>query len=178
MQVPWRWRGGRISTLFKKGDSTIRDNFRGLLIADHMSKAFTSILDDYINPAYLSSISSVQCGGVPEKGTDIASHIVRSCIDIAKLRNTPIAILYIDLEKAFDKIVREIALGWPSYPYGSKTELLVLLGIPAEEAGRIIQLIDVDGPLLSQAGVHPHAVSLMNFFMPILGLSVVKTTDI
>ena len=59
--VPLAWRGGRIATLFKKGDPLITDNHRGLFISDHMSKALTSIPDDNVSPAYFSNISAEQC---------------------------------------------------------------------------------------------------------------------
>ena len=41
--VPIGWRGGRLAALYKKGSPSLCDNYRGLLVSDHMSKAFTSI---------------------------------------------------------------------------------------------------------------------------------------
>ena len=76
------WRGGGIATMHEKGDSPATDNYRDLLISDHLSKALTSIIDDHVNPHYVANISNEQCGGVLNKGTDFASHIVRSAIDL------------------------------------------------------------------------------------------------
>ena len=160
--IPIAWRGGRIATLFKKGDSMQTDNYRGLLISDHMSKACTSILDDYVNPAYIDNISNEQCGGVPERGTDIANDIVRAMLDLAAARNSSIAVLFIDLSKAFDYVIRELALGWPKYDYTDKYKLLVDLGIPKSHVEDIIKSIDEDRPLLERAGVPNHIIHLLN----------------
>ena len=162
VSVPVAWRGGRIATLFKKGDSTIKDNYRGLLISDHLSKAFTSIIDDNVNAPYINNISAEQCGGFPNRGTDLATHVIRTSLDIAARDNLSIAVLFIDLTKAFDLVVREFALGWPTYSFDSKRGLLIRLGIPDEHADEAVRSIDSDGPLLAQAGVDYHSIDLLN----------------
>ena len=106
------WRGGRLVELFKKGSSLECDIYRGLLISDHMSKVFTKILDLYVKPYYLAYVPSVQCGGVPKKGTDFANHVVRSVIDYALLKGLSLGVVFIDLTKAFDFAIRELAFGW------------------------------------------------------------------
>ena len=43
--VPPQWKGGRLARLYKgKGDAADCNSHRGLLIADHASKVFTSLL--------------------------------------------------------------------------------------------------------------------------------------
>ena len=83
----------------------------------------------------------------------MASHLIHACIDISHANNTSIAILYIDLIKAFDRIVREIALGWPSQSSCDRRQLLLDLGIPAASVDEVYQSIEDCGPLLSQIGV-------------------------
>eukprot|EP00973_Karenia_brevis_P000115 15107-Karenia_brevis.AAC.1 len=78
-----------------------------------MAKATTSVLDTYVDPYYYAGIPKEQCGAAAGRGTDLATHVIRSAIDYASLQGLAISILFIDLTKAFDYLVREIALGWP-----------------------------------------------------------------
>ena len=155
------WRGGRIAELLKKGAATICDNYRGLLISDHMSKAFTSIIDRYIDPLYTAFLSPEQCGGVVGKGTDLASHVVRSAIDFAKLFSLSIFMLFVDLTKAFDFALREVVLGWPQGVYEDKVKLLQNIGLSEHRARQVAADIDCDGCVLQKLQAHPHIISLL-----------------
>ena len=43
--VPPQWKGGRLARLYKgKGDAADSNSHRGLLVAEHASKVFTSLL--------------------------------------------------------------------------------------------------------------------------------------
>eukprot|EP00973_Karenia_brevis_P064031 8898454-Karenia_brevis.AAC.1 len=80
---PIQWRGGRLVELFKKGSTLLCDNYRGLLISDHMSKAVTCVLDEYVESYYYKCIPPEQCGAAAGRGTDFATHVIRSAIDYA-----------------------------------------------------------------------------------------------
>eukprot|EP00973_Karenia_brevis_P036315 5008051-Karenia_brevis.AAC.1 len=90
-----------------------------------MSKAVTAVLDEYVDPYYYACIPMEQCGAAAGRGTDLATHVIRSAIDYACMLGLSIAILFIDLTKAFDYIVREIALGWPQKSIPDRIKLLV-----------------------------------------------------
>ena len=126
---PIMWRGGRIAELFKKGSLFIRDNLHGLLISNHMRKAASAILDDHIDPAYESFVPKEQCGGVRRRGTDIANHIVGSALDVARITNTCVSIVFIDLVKAFNYVLREAVVGWLHCSFNSKLTWLTNLGL-------------------------------------------------
>ena len=72
---------------------------------------FTKLLHDFVDPVYEACMPDNQCGGMKKKGTDLANHVVRSVFDFGRLMNLSMAVLFVDLSKAFDYIVREIALG-------------------------------------------------------------------
>eukprot|EP00973_Karenia_brevis_P092820 12414275-Karenia_brevis.AAC.1 len=61
-------------------------------------------------------IPEVQCGATAGKGTDMATHTLRLLQDYAKLHNKSLAILFVDLTKAFDRVLREVVFGWFSDP--------------------------------------------------------------
>ena len=108
---PLAWRGGRLRELFKKGGRKNCENFRGLLISDHAGKAAASILYDGVDRPYHKYVAESQCGAVEGKGSDFATHLLRSLLDLAAINGLSIAILFVDLVKAFDRILREIVLG-------------------------------------------------------------------
>ena len=110
---PLDWRGGRLQELIKKGSPRLCDNHRGLLISDHIGKAASSVLYDAVDEGYHGYVPESQCGAVKGKSGDFATHLLRSALDYAKARSLSIAILFVDLVKAFDRLLREIVIGWP-----------------------------------------------------------------
>ena len=94
---PFKWRGGKLKELLKKGNPRLRDNYRGLLINDRISKAAACILDDAVDDKYHESLPSSQCGAVRAKGTDIASQLIRCMLDYARMMDLYTAILLIVL---------------------------------------------------------------------------------
>ncbi|CAK0858573.1 unnamed protein product [Prorocentrum cordatum] len=109
---PWQWQGGRCVPILKgKGPRDDCDEYRGLLLADHMSKSFVGQIKDRVDEHYNDGISQHQYGAVPRRGADMAAHVIRSLIDRAHLMKYSIFVLFVDLSKAFDKICRELVLG-------------------------------------------------------------------
>ena len=119
------WRGGRHVELWKSRKS-VREcsSYRGLLVADALGK---------------SSVKSAHCawqhGGAKGGGTDLA-HLILSTFA-----------LFVDLERAFDMIGREIVLGWLADPSlvniskDGKVQHLISIGIGPEGAEKITTLI-------------------------------------
>ena len=130
---PRRWRGGRLAELLKKGSALECDNYRGLLISDHMGKAAAEIIDDFLEPDYMDYIPKEQCGGAKGRGTGMANHMVRLYMDYAAAWSAPLCIIFLDLVKAFDLALREIVLGWQQMFKADKIDFLVSLGL---ERGR------------------------------------------
>ena len=57
----------------------------------------------------------------------MASHLIRSAIDVAKLHNLSVFVLFVDLVKAFDKVVRQLIYGWgPERPADAVAHLCAL----------------------------------------------------
>ena len=112
LYVPFAWRGGRIVVLFKgKGSSTNTDNYRGLLLSDHSAKIFTGLIQDRIYPMYHEYIPSEQLGAAKKRGADFVAHMTSSFINCCNLQAHCFFVLFIDLSKAFDLVIREILFG-------------------------------------------------------------------
>jgi lactam utilization protein B len=151
---PIDWCGGKLVNLWKlKGDPQDCDNFRGLLLADHAAKGLTSIIKEDIDPNYCAHIPSHQYGAVRLRGTDFATHVVSSLIDLAAMLMQSIFVLFVDLVKAFDKVVREVVVGWGERPEHEHLEYLISLGVDAKAAEWIIQYIRTHGEVFQQWGV-------------------------
>ena len=160
--IPRQWRGGRIIDLFKrKGDQLVCDNSRGLLLSDHSSKGFAGQLKAFVDPAYELAMPPNQHGGTKGRGTDFASHIVRSLLDIAHLKGWSVFVLFLDLIKAYDRVVRELVLGWPPFLKASGYEYLIALGIDSIPAKWITHFVNRTGGLLQLWGVDPKVRKLI-----------------
>ena len=158
---PSQWRGGRIVDLYKgKGDRCVCDHSRGLLLADHASKAVTGIIKDACEEQYASHIPRDQHGAVAGRGTDFASHIIHLSIEAAALFNWSICVLFIDLVKAFDRVVRQLVLGWGRIPPADRLPHLLSVGVSEQSAHWLCNYIDARGCVLEQWGVDPKAVEL------------------
>jgi hypothetical protein len=148
---PYAWKGGRVVDLYKgKGDPALCDSSRGLLVSDHLGKAFVSVLRDEVNEPYMRNMPDCQHGGVRGLGTDMAHHFVLSAIDFAAAKKQSVFVLFLDLVKAFDKIIREIVVGWPQHCGPDRVAYLTTIGIPEEIAQWIYDFVESKGPIFHQ----------------------------
>jgi hypothetical protein len=158
------WRGGRLQECYKgKGDQDVCDSFRGLLISDHMGKTLTSLLQLHLNERYTAYVTVNQFGAVRRRGTALASHTLRSFMDACRLMGYSIAIIFVDLSKAFDLIVRQLVLGWDASleTMEQKMGVLTSLGLPEDVAGKIASYISDHGCVLEQMGVDLSVIELI-----------------
>ena len=165
---PVQWKGGRLASLWKKkGSATECANSRGLLVSDHISKAFTDILKDELQPQLRAHIPDNQYGGMAGGGTDIPNHTIRSVLQYAKLFALSVFVLFLDLEKAFDKVIREIVMGWPQSEDGSfasesqQREYLRSIGVAERAADHIVELMRDKGSVFRQWQVDPKVEALV-----------------
>ena len=154
--------GGQIVDIFKhKGSAAICDNSRGILLADHMFKVILAQVLTPLMPIYMANMPCNQLGGVAKKSTDFGTHMVRTAIDVAAAMSLCIFILFVDLVKAFDRILRELLFGWPSNMTTTPVEHLMALGVSLEDAEWLVQYIEQNKPLLYQWGVDHKVISLL-----------------
>ena len=119
-------------------------------------------MDDEVEPLYDAYVPSEQCGATKRRSTDMATHIVRSFIDLAALRGMACSIVCIDLIKAFDCAIRETVIGWPQIPLSDRVDFLHNLGLNQSHAKQIVHEIQSDGCVLEQLNAHPHVIALVS----------------
>ena len=164
--VPMAWRGGRLVVLFKgKGSPSDPDNYRGILVSDHLGKILTALLQRHLNPLYAQLVGKSQFGAVAGRGTALASLSLRTFADLCSARGWSLFVLFIDLSKAFDYAIREVVMGWmPSMKcqnLQAKRNHLHKLGVLPEHSAELAAWIDDTGGLLLAAGADGSVVELV-----------------
>ena len=95
---------------------------------------------------------SSQHGAIPGKGTDLASHLVRSAVAAAAMLNMSVCVLLVDLVKAFDKVVRQLVHGWGPAPPADKAAYLRSLGVQPLAVEWILRYLEERGHLDDRPG--------------------------
>ena len=88
-------------------------------------------------------------------GTALASHVARSFLAVAAVWGWSTFVLLLDLTKAFDKVLRELVLGWPegfSGDQAGKDDHLRKAGGKEAYIDKVRDMIDEARPALLQAG--------------------------
>eukprot|EP00973_Karenia_brevis_P075969 10554269-Karenia_brevis.AAC.1 len=114
-----------------------------------------------VDARYHACIPECQHGAVRKKGSDFATHVLLSAIDVAARWAWCIFILYVDLTKAFDRVVRELVMGMPRSCKMPLQEYLVTVGVPKQAAKWIDEYLRERGPLLKEWGVPEEVVNLI-----------------
>ena len=89
-------------------------------------------------------------------------HLLRSLVDSSSFTGKTVAILFADLVKAFDRVIREFAVGWPHVPRVDKLALLKSVGLSDDRAAAVLAELDCEGPLFKREGMSEHANELLN----------------
>ena len=134
--IPPQWKGGRLARQ-GKGDAADCNSHRGLLIADHASKVFTSLLWPPIARVCDKRLPTEQCGCVRGRGTARVMHTSKLFARRAAAHKRPCALVFADLVKAFDRVLRAVVMGDSSIDSeGSSGERVrerwIEAGVPAD----------------------------------------------
>ncbi|CAK0883186.1 unnamed protein product [Prorocentrum cordatum] len=156
-EVPFQDKGGRMVKLYKgKGDPRDLDCSRGLTVVDHQAKSFISLLKNDLEDAYHAFVPQSQHGAVAKKGTDLAHHFILTALAYAKAVGQCAFVLFVDLVKAFDGVVRELCMGFPQdvpETRSAQLEYLMGMGVDAPDAEWILDYIEQHGHAFQQIGV-------------------------
>ena len=106
-RIPTDWEESHIVSLYKgKGEALDRGNYRGLKLLDQAMKVLERVMDNLIRERV--SIDEMQFGFMPGRGTTDAIFIVRQMQEKYLTANKTLYMAFIDLEKAFDRVPREV----------------------------------------------------------------------
>ena len=105
---PKTWSRGVIIPVYKKGDSSDPNNYRGITLTSCFSKLFTSLINEPLK-AWLKKydvISDAQFGFKSNFSTTDAIFILNTFIQKQFQEKKPLFCCFIDLQKCFDSIYR------------------------------------------------------------------------
>ena len=102
-----------------------------------------------------------QCGCVRGRGTSFVCHFSRAFLDHCQLQGLSAFVLFLDLAKAFDLVVREFVFGVRQGSESNIDEEIKALGFLPEDAMELARELSLHGPLLDQLGADPLVVQLV-----------------
>ena len=100
-------------------------------------------------------------GVVSKRGTDFGTHMLTSFIESRTNDNESIGICFVDLVKAFDRVLRELVMGWPRSMTSHPIEHLRKVGVGSDGAIWIVNWITKRRPLFGGWEVHPKIAALV-----------------
>ena len=106
--LPSTWIYSKLIVIFKKGERNLCGNYRGICVNDTLYRIFDKILYKRLTAWYTPSPE--QAGCQEKKGCVDQILTIRLLCDYAKKKRKKLYLLYIDFEKAYDKVPRDTLL--------------------------------------------------------------------
>jgi sorting nexin-29 len=104
--IPEDWNWNIICPIHKKGDVTIRSNYRGISLLCVAYKIFSNILFNRLMPYIETAIGDYQCGYQGEQATVDQIFTVRQILEKCSEHGKDTYHLFIDFKAAHDSIDR------------------------------------------------------------------------
>ena len=106
-KMPDEWRESTITPIYKdKGDHMNCTNYRGIKLLSHTMKLWECIIDQRLRD--IVTISDGQFGFKSGVGTTDAISVIRTLCEKYREGNKPLDMVFVDLEKAYDTVPREV----------------------------------------------------------------------
>ncbi|GJS91806.1 retrovirus-related pol polyprotein LINE-1, partial [Tanacetum coccineum] len=106
-KMPDEWRLSEVIPIYKnKGDAQSCSNYRGIKLLSHAMKLWERVIERRLRRE--TRVSENQFGFMPRRSTTEAIHLLRSLIEKYRERQRDLHIAFLDLEKAYDSVPREL----------------------------------------------------------------------
>ena len=108
-EIPTDWKESTLIPIYKgKGNIMDCGNYRGIKLLEHTMKIYEKVLDNRLRQ--LVDIDAMQFGFMPGRGTTDAIFIMRQMQEKCLEGNNRLFTAFVDLEKAYDRIPREVII--------------------------------------------------------------------
>ena len=101
---PAAWTKAKLSMLFKKGESLVTGNYRGISVIDSIAKLYDYIINNRLMKWYTPRRE--QAGGQSKRNCTEHIFTLRLWIDYCKRKRCKLFIAFIDFSKAYDRVPR------------------------------------------------------------------------
>jgi hypothetical protein len=124
-KMPNEWRKSTLVPLYKnKGDIQDCTNYRGIKLMSHTMKLWERVIESRLRKIVM--ISENQFGFMPGRSTMEAIHLLRQLIERNRERNKDLHMVFIDLEKAYDRVPRDV-LWWTMMKKGVSLKYISII---------------------------------------------------
>lgn len=106
--APTDWQVDIVVPIFKKGDQKECSNYRGITLLSLPGKVFARIIERRCRVIVEPNIQETQCGFRTGRGTTDQIFTLQQILEKSWEFAKPVYTLFIDLEKAYDRVPREI----------------------------------------------------------------------
>lgn len=166
-RVPKDWCHSWMVNVYKgKGDALECGSYRGIRLLEHAMKVFERVIEARVRK--IVKIDSMQFGFMPGRGTTDAIFIVRQLQEKYLARKKELWMAFIDLEKAFDRVPREV-LWWALRKLGVDEWLVSVIKVMYTDATTMVkQNCRVSKGFKVKVGVHQGSVLSPLLFIVVL----------
>ena len=126
----------------------------------HCGKPLCKMLAAAIAPQNNSAMPDTQCGATALRVAGFATHILVTLMEICRKREKSFFALFLELVKAFDRIIRELVFGIPPGVTDVNQQLRDL-GLSVPHLNFVTSFIARHGSLFEVIGVHPRVIQLV-----------------
>lgn len=124
-KMPEEWRRSILVPIFKnKGDVQSCTNYRGIKLMSHTMKLWERVIEHRLRR--LTSVTKNQFGFMPGRSTMEAIFLVRQLMERYREQKKDLHMVFIDLEKAYDKIPRNV-MWWALEKHKVPTKYITLI---------------------------------------------------
>ena len=108
--MPQQWKDATIKVLHKKKDRSDCGTYRGIALVSHAGKVFLKIVAHRLSGHCETGgiLPEEQCGFRPGRSTVDMLFVMRRLQELGRRRKIPLYMCFIDLQKAYDSVDREL----------------------------------------------------------------------
>ena len=107
-QVPQQWKDATIKFLHKKKDRSDCNNYRGISLVAHSGKVLRKMVASRLSNYCERILPEEQGGFRPARSTIDMLFVMRRLQELGRVRKIPLYMCFIDLQKAYDSVDREL----------------------------------------------------------------------